>query len=149
MKSLSTKNNGAHCSPVKLVSLMDFNLNKLIVSRVGTEQLSIYYVKYDDAPFYLVVDDVTGFIEENSGAKYLTVSFLDKNFMYDSVWKEIGRLCGVVNDFDKDYNVIMFESSDDVVGMINISTMTIFAKAVLKDGTNYFPQVCLNYCKYG
>ena len=42
----------------------------------------------------------------------------------------------------------MFESSDDVVGMINISTMTIIVKAVFMDGANYFPQVCLNYCKY-
>ena len=148
MKSLSIKNNGAHYSPVRLVSLMDFNPKKLVMNRVGTEELSIYYVKYNDAPFYLVVDDVEGFIEEYSGAKYLTVNFLGKNFMYDSVWKEIGRLCGVINDFDKDNRVIMFESRDDVVGMINISTMTIIVKAVFKDSANYFPQVCLNYCKY-
>ena len=114
---------------------------------VGTEELSIYYVKYDDAPFYLVVDDVRGFVEKNSGAKYLTVSFLNKNFMYDRVWKEIGRLCEVVDDFDKDYSIIMFKSSDDVVGMINNSTITIIVKAVF-NGTNYFPQVCLNYCSY-
>ena len=66
--------------------------------------------------------------------------------MYDNLWKEIGKLCGVVNDFDKDYNVIMFESDDNVSGMINISTITV--KAVFKDGANYFPQVCLSYCKY-
>ena len=148
MKSLSIKNNGAHYSPVKLISLMDFDPKKLDMNVIGTEELSIYYVKYDDASFYLVVDDVKGFIEEKSGAKYLTVSFLDKKFMYGSVWKEIGRLCGVVNDFDKDYNGIMFESSDNVVGMINISNMAIIVKAVLKDGSNYFPQVCLNYCQY-
>ena len=127
---------------------MDFNSKKLSMNRIGTDELSIYYVKYDDAPFYLVVDNVEGFIEESSGAKYLTVNFLGKKFMYDSVWKETGRLCGVANDFDKDYRVIMFESSDDVVGMINISTMIIIVKTVFKDGANYFPQVCLNYCKY-
>ena len=131
-----------------MVNLIDFNPKNLSIDCVGTEELGIYYVKYDDAPFYLVVDDVKGFIEEISGAKYLTVSFLDKNFIYDSLWKEIGKLCGVVNDFDKDYNVIMFESSDDVSGMINISTMTVIVKAVFKDGDNYFLQVCLNYCKY-
>ena len=116
------------------------------LNKVGTEELGIYYVKYDDAPFYLVVDDVKGFIEDSSGAKYLTVSFLSKDFMYDRVWKEIGGLCGVVNDFDKDYNVIMFESSDDVRGMININSMTIIAKVVFKDGALYYAQVCLNYC---
>ena len=148
MKYLSIKNNGAHYLSVKLVSLVDFNPKKLGVNVVGTEELSIYYVKYDDAPFYLLVDDVKGFIEENSGAKYLTVSFMNKNFMYDSLWKEIGKLCGVVKDFDKDYNVIMFKSDDEVNGMININTMTIIVKCVFKDGANYFPQVCLNYCKY-
>ena len=142
MKTLSIKNYVHSYSPVKLVNLIDFDPKKLSINKVGTEELGIFYVKYDDAPFYLVVDDVKGFIEENSGAKYLTVSFLNKDFMYDRVWKEIGRLCGVVSDFDKDYNVIMFESRDDVRGMININSMTIIAKAL------YYPQVCLNYCAY-
>ena len=53
-----------------------------------------------------------------------------------------------MNNFDEDFNVIMFESDDDVSGMINISTMTIIVKAVFKDGANYFPQVCFSYCKY-
>ena len=74
---------------------------------------------------------------------------LDKmNSVYDNLWEKIGKLCGVINDFDKDFNVIMFESSDDVSGNINISTMTIIVKAVFKDGANYFPQVCLSYCKF-
>ena len=68
--------------------------------------------------------------------------------MYDSLWKEIGKCCGVVKDFDKDYNMIMFESSDDLVGNIKISSMIIIVKAVFKYGANYFPRVCLNYCKY-
>ena len=148
MKSLSIKNCSTHYSSVKLVNLMDFNPEKLGINVVGTEELSIYYVTYDNDPFYLVVDDVRGFIEENNGAKYLTFSLRSKNCMYDNLWKEIKKLCGIVNDFDKDYNVIMFESSDDVNGMINISTMTIIVKAVFKDGANYFPQVCLSYCKY-
>ena len=42
----------------------------------------------------------------------------------------------------------MFESDDNVSGKINISTITIIVKAAFKDGANYFPQVCLSYCKY-
>ena len=149
MKSLSIKNSGTYYPPVKLVNLIDFNPEKLGINVVrGNEELSIYYVTYDNDPFYLVVFDVRGSIEENSAAKYLTFSLRGKNFMYDNLWKEIKRLCGVVNDFDKDYNVIMLESDDDVSGMINISTMTIAVQAVFKDGANYFPQVCLSYCKY-
>ena len=118
MKSLNIKNCSTYYPPVKLVNLMDFNPEKLGIDVVETDELSIYYVTYDNYPFYLVVGDVRGFIEENSGAKYLTFSLRNKNFMYDNLWKEIKRLCGVVNDFDKDYNVIMFESSDDISGMI-------------------------------
>ena len=66
--------------------------------------------------------------------------------MYDRVWKEIGRLCGLVNDFDKDYNVIMFESSDDVRGMININSTTIIVKAVFKDGALYYPSLFKLLC---
>ena len=148
MKSLSIKNSGMHYPPVKLVNLIDFNPKKLGINVVGSDELSIYYVTYDNDPFYLVVDDVRGFIEENSGAKYLTFSLRNKNYVYDNLWKEIGKLCGVVNDFDKDYNVIMFESDNDASGMININTITIIVKAVFKDSANYFPQVCLSHCKY-
>ena len=68
------------------------------------------------------------------------------NCGYDNLWKEIGKLCGVVNDFDKDYSVIMFEASDDVSGNINI---TISGNININiSTTNYFPQVCLSHCKY-
>ena len=148
MKLLSIKDTNTYCPPVKLVNLIDFDPEKLGINVVGSDELSIYYVTYDNAPFYLVVDEAKRFIEENSGAKYLTVSFRSKNYIYDNLWKEIKKLCGVKNDFDKDFNVIIFESDDDVSGMINISTMTIIVKAVFKDGVNYFPRVCLSYCKY-
>ena len=69
MKTLNIKNYVHSYSPVKLVNLIDFDPKKLGINEEGTEELGIYYVKYDDAPFYLVVDDVKGFIEESSGAK--------------------------------------------------------------------------------
>ena len=89
MKSLNIKNCSTYYPPVKLVNLMDFNPEKLGIDVVGNEELSIYYVTYDNYPFYLVVDDVRGFIEENNGAKHLTFSLRYKNFMYDNLWKEM------------------------------------------------------------
>ena len=149
MKSLNITNRCSFDLVAKLVNLMDVDVNnKLSVNHVGTEELGIFYITYDDAPFYLVVDDVKGFIEENSGAKYLTASFFKKNSMYDRIWKKIANLCGVKSDFNKDYSVIMFESDDKINGMVNINTMTIIIKTVFKDGALYFPQVCLNYCLY-
>ena len=42
----------------------------------------------------------------------------------------------------------MFESDDDISGMIDISSMTVIIKAVLKDSGVFYPQICLNYCAY-
>ena len=102
MKSLNIKNNGTYYQPVKLVNLIDFNAEKLKINVVGSNELSIYYVTYDNDPFYLIVDDARGFIEENSGAKYLTFSLKNgMNCVYNNLWKKIGKLCKIVNDFDK------------------------------------------------
>ena len=65
MKSLSIKNTSTYYPPVKLVNLMDFNPEKLGINVVGTDKLSIYYVTYDNDPFYLVVDDVRGLVVLN------------------------------------------------------------------------------------
>ena len=47
MKSLSIKNGSTYYPPVKLVNLMDFDPKRLRVDVVGTDEFSIYYVKYD------------------------------------------------------------------------------------------------------
>ena len=67
--------------------------------------------------------------------------------MYDKVWNEIKNLCEI-DSLGKSYDVIMFESDDDVSGMIDISSVTVIIKAVLKDRGVFYPQICLNYCAY-
>ena len=66
MKSLAIKNTNHYIPPVKLVILIDIDFNKLSVNHVGTDELGIFYVEYNDAPLYLVCDNVIGFIEENN-----------------------------------------------------------------------------------
>ena len=89
MKSLSIKNSGTYYPPVKLVNLIDFDPKKLKINVVGSDELSIYYVTYDNAPFYLVVVDARGFIMNNIGAKYLKFSLKNgMNCVYDNLWKK-------------------------------------------------------------
>ena len=74
---------------------------------------------------------------------------MKNNKLYDNIWNKLKKLCNVNKDeFDKDYNVVMFESDDKINGKIMIDTMTIVIKSVFKDGANNFPQICLNYCFY-
>ena len=87
--------------------------------------------------------------------------------MYTRVWEEIKKVinkvinkvadtcCALVStsrnkldDFSKDYSVIMFESDDDVISMINIRSLTIIIRSVLCKDNNFYPQIYLNYCSY-
>ena len=48
---------------VRLVNIFDFNPKKLSFEKacaVNDEIERIYYVKYDEDPFYLVIDDLKG-----------------------------------------------------------------------------------------
>ena len=73
----------------------------------------------------------------------------DQKLMYDSVWKGIIKVIdNGVDDFSKDYGVIMFDSVDHVVGMINISSMTVIIRSVLCKDNCFYTQIHLNYCSY-
>ena len=50
----------------RLVNILDFNPKKLSIQKVcaiNDEIESIYYVKYDEDPFYLVIDDLKGYFK--------------------------------------------------------------------------------------
>ena len=55
MKSLSSKNSSTYYPPVKLVNLIDSEPKKLEINVVGTDELSIYYVAYDNAPLLMML----------------------------------------------------------------------------------------------
>ena len=50
----------------RLVNILDFNPKKLSIQKVcaiNDEIESIYYVKYNEDPFYLVTDDLKGYFK--------------------------------------------------------------------------------------
>ena len=50
----------------RLVNILDFNPKKLSIEKVcaiNDEIERIYYVKYDEDPFYLVIDDLKGYFK--------------------------------------------------------------------------------------
>ena len=63
----------------KLVNIFDFNPKRLNIQKEGDDEIGIYYINYDEDPFYLVIDDLKGYFEENDGNKYLTIIFQSKN----------------------------------------------------------------------
>ena len=138
----------------KLVNIFDFNPKRLNIQKEGSSELCIYYIKYNKDPFYLVIDDLKGYFEENNNNKYLTMIFKSKSqkMMYTRIWEEIKKNFNEVDEFsnyDKNYDVISFDT-DDILSLnsiINIYSITIIIKSVFKDNNKFYPQIHLtNLC---
>ena len=52
--------------PAKLNNIIDINLDKISVQNIlSSNDLGIYYIKYDENVLYLVIDDIKGYFETN------------------------------------------------------------------------------------
>ena len=131
-------------------------MKKLSVEKVGGDDLSIYYIYYDEDSFYLVIDNLKGYFEKNDGNsnKYLTLIFKDKKQkqIFDSIWnraKELINKVDKIDDYSREYTVISFDS-DNVLEhgtTIDISNLSIVIRSVFKSDGCFYPQVSLNNCQ--
>ena len=139
----------------KLVNIFDFNSKRLSIRKTGSGEMCIYYIDYDKDPFYLVIDDLKGYFEQNDDNKYLTMIFTSKSqkMMYTRIWEEIKKVINEVDEFsnyDKDYDVISFDT-DHILSLnsiINIYSTTIIIRSVFKDNNKFYPQIYLTNCTY-
>ena len=64
----------------RLVNILDFNPKKLSIEKVcaiNDELEHIYYVKYDEDPFYLVIDDLKGYFTYSKEKNITELSSLE------------------------------------------------------------------------
>ena len=139
----------------KLVNILDFNSKRLSIEKTGSSKTCIYYINYDKDPFYLVIDDLKGYFEQNENNKYLTLILKSQRqkIIYIKIWEEIKKLINEVDEFsnyDKDYDAISFETHDilSLNSIINIYSMTIVIRTVSKDNNKFYPQIYLTNCTY-
>ena len=60
--------------PAKLSNILNINLNKISVEDIlNDDDLAIYYIKYNNNIFYLVIDDVKGYFEKTNDNNYLNI----------------------------------------------------------------------------
>ena len=138
--------------PAKLNNILDINLDKISVENIlSSNDLGIYYLRYDENVFYLVTDDIKGYFETSGdGVNYLTIIFDNEKYekIFKNIWDKIKE--NNFNESSKDYNVISFKS-DDILKYgypININTVTIIIRSVFKDDCYYYPQIYLDNCLY-
>ena len=53
----------------KVVNIFYFNSKRLSIRKAGSGDMCIYYIVYGKDPFYLVIDDLKGYFEENDDNK--------------------------------------------------------------------------------
>ena len=65
----------------RLVNILDFNPKKLSIEKVcaiNDNLEHIYYVKYDEDPFYLVIDDLKGYFKYSKEKDTTEMSSLER-----------------------------------------------------------------------
>ena len=141
----------------RLVNILDFNSKILNIRKTRSGETRIYYIDYDRDPFYLVIDDLKGYFEENKDNKYLPIILKSQRqkVICTKIWKEIKKLINEVgdlkfSDYSKDYGVISFDT-DDVLplnSITNIYSMTIIIRSVFRDDGKFYSQIYLSNCSY-
>ena len=137
--------------PAKLNNILNINLNKISVEDIlNDDDLAIYYIKYNNNIFYLVIDDVKVYFEKTNDNNYLTIIFDNEKYekIFKSIWDKIKE--NKFNEYSGESNVIKFKS-DDILKYgctININTVTITIKSVFKDDSSYYPQIYFDNCWY-
>ena len=129
----------------RLVSILDFNPEKLNIEKVyaiNDELERIYYVKYGEYPFYLVIDNLKGYFKY-SKEKELKFIIDDqrKRKIYNQIWDKIKELINSIvgvnfrfSDYSRYCNVIRFNTDDTLPldAMVSIYSMTIIIRSVYK-----------------
>ena len=78
--------------PAKLNNILDINSNKISVKDIlNDDNLGVYYIKYNNNIFYLVIDDVKGYFEKINDNNYLTIIFDNEKYknIFKSMWDKI------------------------------------------------------------
>ena len=145
-----------------MVNILDCNPKKLSIQNVcaiNYEIESTYYVKYDEDPFYLVIDDLKGYFKyfEEKELKFI-IEDQRKRKIYDQIWNKIKELINNVYcvglrfcDYSRDCNVIRFDT-DDALPLntkVSVYTMTIIVRSVYRTCLDrFYPQIYLKNCIY-
>ena len=147
----------------QLVNIFDFDPEKLSIKKVcdiNDELECTYYIKHNNNPFYLVIDNLKGYFR-NSKEKNIELEFIMKDQeqakIYNQLWNKIKKLIKNVEgvnfrfcDYFRDHGIVTFDT-DDILPLdsaVTICSIVIIIKSVDRDCDRFYPQISLTSCKY-
>ena len=158
----------------RLVNILDFNPGKLSIeniSAINDELEHIYYFKYNNNSFYLVIDDLKGCFKYSKEKDTAELSSLERRKelkfiiedqrqakVYNQIWDKIRELINNVDGVNfgfshyfRDRGVIRFDTDDSLPldAMISIYSMTIVIRSVYRNYYDrFYPKIHLANCIY-
>ena len=149
----------------RLVNILDFNPEKLSIEKVcaiNDELEHIYYVKYNNNSFYLVIDNLKGYFKYSKEKDTKKLEFIIENQrqakIYNQILDKIRELINnidVINfgfrDYFRDHGVIRFYTDDTLPldAMVSVYSMAIVIRSVYRDYYDrFYPQIHLANCIY-
>ena len=137
----------------KSYSIVSYNIGYVTIKKIG----SGYDVKSVN-PLYLLIDNVSGYIEEINEDKYLVFDVKDENKellkRYDDVFDgridEIKKIDDDWLEYTKDYTKIKFNSDDNLPlnKPLKFYQMTVTIRYVFSEDNKLYPQVFLDEALY-
>ena len=166
MISINTKDPQFTDNNEQLVNIFDFNPKKLSIKKV-TDSISdnpeyIYYIKYDNNYFYLVIDDLKVYFRYYKEKDKKELEFIMEDQVqakiYNQIWEKIKELINNVDgvnfefsDYFRNCGIIVFNTDDTLLldSMVNVYSMTISIKSIYRTYYNrFYPQIHLANCIY-
>ena len=149
----------------RLVNIFDVNPKKLSIDQVyaiNDELEHIYYVKNNNNPFYLVIDNLKGYFKYSKEKDRKELEFITEDQkqakIYNQIWDKIKELINSADgvnfgfsDYFRDHGVIRFDTDDTLPldAMVSVYSMTIVIRSVYKNYYDrFYPQIYLANCIY-
>ena len=150
----------------QLVNIFDFNPKKLSIKKVtdaiNDDKEYIYYAKYDNNSFYLVIDNLKGYFKHCKEKDRKELEFIIEDQkqakIYNRVWNKIKKLINDIDgvnfgfsDYFRDHGIIRFDTDDNLPldDIVNVYSMTIVIKSIYRTYYNrLYPQIYLINCIY-
>ena len=145
------------------VNIPDFNPEKLSIEKVhaiNDELERIYYVKYNNNPFHLVIYNLKGYFKYSKEKNRKELEFIIEDQsqakIYDQICDKMKKLINSIdgvnfgfNDYFRDHGVIRFDNDDDLPldAMVNIHSVTVIIRSAYKTCCDrFYAEIYLAKC---
>ena len=144
-----------------MVNILDFDPEKLSIEKVcaiNDELEYTYYDKYNNGPFYLVIDNLKGYSKEKNRELEFIIEDLEQAKIYNQLWNKIKKLINNVDgvnfkfsDYFRDHGIVTLDTNDNLPldSIVSIRSITIIIRSVYRDYYDrFYPQIHLASCIY-